>query len=249
MKHTPLTGYVIHQRAYQEKRALYTFFSREHGLVAGVSAKGLPLFVPMTLFATGKNSLKTFSQVNFIQVQTDDSVGQVIWRPSSTDGQYAALYLNELLYKLLAIEDAHPMLWQVYDETLTALKNVTDGLIMRLLLRRFELMLFAELGVVIEFGVDSTDTAICERGYYRYVANVGFMPSGSSSGTLLGGDIVAMAVLSELLCAGQLHQAAAQVSVLNLLGGLHRIKIDALLDFKPLHSRQLWQDQARLKTS
>ena len=44
MKNEPLTGYLLHARAYQEKRAIYQFFSAEHGVVHGMGVRGMPSF-------------------------------------------------------------------------------------------------------------------------------------------------------------------------------------------------------------
>ena len=64
MRNEALTGYLLHQRPYQEKRALYCLFSQQHGVIHGVGKKGAPLFMPLQLFASGKRDLKTFSQIN-----------------------------------------------------------------------------------------------------------------------------------------------------------------------------------------
>jgi len=45
MKNEPLTGYLLHARAYQEKRAIYQFFSAEHGVVHGMGVRGMPSFL------------------------------------------------------------------------------------------------------------------------------------------------------------------------------------------------------------
>lgn len=62
MKDTPLTGYLLNARAYQERRAIYRFFSREHGVVHGIGVRGMPSFALIELFASGQSSLKNFSK-------------------------------------------------------------------------------------------------------------------------------------------------------------------------------------------
>lgn len=69
MRNEALVGYLLHQRPYQEKRALYYLFSQQHGVVHGIGKKGAPLFEPLQLFATGKRELKTFTQINITQAQ------------------------------------------------------------------------------------------------------------------------------------------------------------------------------------
>ena len=70
MRNEALVGYLLHQRPYQEKRALYYLFSQQHGVIHGVGKKGAPLFMPLQLFATGKRDLKTFTQIQ-ITLQTN----------------------------------------------------------------------------------------------------------------------------------------------------------------------------------
>lgn len=41
MRNEALIGYLLHQRPYQEKRALYSLFSKEHGVIHGVGKKAL----------------------------------------------------------------------------------------------------------------------------------------------------------------------------------------------------------------
>ena len=42
MRNEALVGYLLHQRPYQEKRALYYLFSQQHGVIHGVGKKGAP---------------------------------------------------------------------------------------------------------------------------------------------------------------------------------------------------------------
>ena len=116
MRNEALIGYLLHQRPYQEKRALYYLFSQQHGVIHGVGKKGAPLFMPLQLFASGKRDLKTFTQINIAPLSAiQDSVAQVaqnslvvkdtnvnlVETPHheniSGQHQYAALYLNEIL--------------------------------------------------------------------------------------------------------------------------------------------------------
>ena len=122
MRNEALIGYLLHQRPYQEKRALYYLFSQQHGVIHGIGKKGAPLFMPLQLFATGKRDLKTFSQINIspfslvaqsISQESDSVINNAeIRHQESITGQhqYAALYLNEILWRLLPTEDPMPIL-------------------------------------------------------------------------------------------------------------------------------------------
>ena len=134
MRNEALIGYLLHQRPYQEKRALYYLFSQQHGVIHGIGKKGAPLFMPLQLFATGKRDLKTFSQINIAPLSSiQGSVTQDSLAPEDSQAdlaealhhesisgqhQYAALYLNEILWRLLPTEDPMPVLWQHYQNSL-----------------------------------------------------------------------------------------------------------------------------------
>ena len=104
MRNEALIGYLLHQRPYQEKRALYYLFSQQHGVIHGVGKKGAPLFMPLQLFATGKRDLKTFTQIQITSQTTPQTnneqkegapaiLSTVPYSNINGQHQYAALYL------------------------------------------------------------------------------------------------------------------------------------------------------------
>ena len=167
MRNEALIGYLLHQRPYQEKRALYYLFSQQHGVIHGVGKKGAPLFMPLQLFASGKRDLKTFTQINIAPLSSiQDSVAQnsLALKDSNVNlaqtlhhenisgqHQYAALYLNEILWRLLPTEDPMPILWQHYQNSLQQLKQPLTADELRLCLRQFEAYLFNELGFALSY--------------------------------------------------------------------------------------------------
>src|SRR5690606_20669031 len=192
MRNEALIGYLLHQRPYQEKRALYYLFSQQHGVIHGIGKKGAPLFMPLQLFATGKRDLKTFSQINIeplssIQgsvtqdfLASEDSqanLAEALHHESiSGQHQYAALYLNEILWRLLPTEDPMPVLWQHYQNSLYQLKKPLTADELRLCLRQFEAYLFNELGFALTLKHDSLDQAIELDTWYRFLPDVGLVP-------------------------------------------------------------------------
>lgn len=243
MRNEALTGYLLHQRPYQEKRALYCLFSKDCGVVHGVGKKGAPLFEPLQLFATGKRDLKTFSQINIAQ---NDSVAYDAQRYRQINGQqqYAALYLNELLWKLLPTEDPMPALWQHYQHSLSTLKDPLDKDALRVCLRTFEQHLFDALGFSLMLTQDSHQDPITPDRDYRFLPDVGLMPiiaaesqqQGSTPAIFSGAELLAMTA----------HGITPQT--LGSWSRLNRYLIDHLLDYKPLQSRLLWQQQQRYQS-
>ena len=260
MRNEALVGYLLHQRPYQEKRALYYLFSQQHGVIHGVGKKGAPLFMPLQLFATGKRDLKTFSQIsiassvpNQVQTSKENEEGSVVinalpYENITGQHQYSALYLNEILWRLLPTEDPMPVLWQHYQNSLQQLRQPLSANELRLCLRQFEQHLFNELGFTLALTHDSIQEPIEADGFYRFLPDVGLMPisrdnvttvqsesleSSTSQSIFIGSDIIAMA------------QLGITETTLNPWSKLHRYLIDHLLDYQPLQSRLLWQQQQR----
>ena len=208
--------------------------------------------MPLQLFATGKRDLKTFSQINiapFSSVaqsasqENEDTKNIEIRHQESITGQhqYAALYLNEILWRLLPTEDPMPILWQHYQNSLYELKKplTTDEL--RLCLRQFESYLFDELGFSLALHQDSLENSIEPEQFYRFLPDVGIVPilhtenseSMLTQAVFKGKDILMM--VEQGLCD----------STLTAWSRLHRQLIDHMLDYQPLQSRLLWQQQQR----
>ena len=272
MRNETLTGYLLHQRPYQEKRALYYLFSQQYGVVHGVGKKGAPLFVGLHLFATGKRDLKTFSQINIMQTgkenidneqgiiesssiensnSRNNAVESVKNDPKSTNSlsygqitgqnQYAALYLNEVLWRLLPTEDPMPLLWQHYQETLECLKQLLTAIELRLCLRQFEKHLFFELGFELTLSQDSTLSQIEPDVTYRFLPDVGLVPIQSSVEVV---NMTTQAMFSGHEILSMVEQGMSETT-LGLWSRLHRQLMDHLLDYQPLQSRLLWQQQQR----
>ncbi len=252
MRNEALVGYLLHQRPYQEKRALYYLFSQQHGVVHGVGKKGAPLFTPLQLFATGKRDLKTFSQINIASAEQQDLTipsspnkqaikKSISYEQISGQQQYAALYLNEILWRLLPTDDPMPELWQHYQHTLNQLKQPLTADELRLNLRRFEQYLFTELGFELSLTQDSMETPIEVDTRYRFLPDVGLVPiahaeqslEASARTVFEGSDILKMA------------QQSISIDTLDEWSRLYRQLIDHLLDYQPLQSRLLWQQQQR----
>ena len=274
MRQQKLSGYLLHQRPYQEKRAIYQFFTRSHGVVHGVGARGMPLFTPLTLLATGKNSLKSFSQISLgfafdfqDELQLEGmAIHETVLTPIKGRAQYALLYMNELLYKLLPAENPSPVLWQAYHTYLTKLhlldNEIAAGSLdvyqamqtMKVFLRAFEVTLFSELGVLPDFMQDNTGEAVMMDMMYRFIPEMGFIHDGQLSlmfetGKLDGHFRVPPQSYRgvDLLAMGQavLGGMDGIANSLQPLSQLSRQLVDHLLDYQPLHSRKLWQQSLR----
>lgn len=148
--------------------------TKEHGILHGIAKKGIPQFVPLMLFATGKKSLKTLQQVNIVEA-VPSLMGQQ---------QYAALYLNEITLKLLPVEDSMPVVYEQYSRTIRQLQQPLSLDQLKLVLRLYEQVLFSELGFAIDFEQDSEQAIIDEKQWYYFAPDRGWVKQSMTKAAL-----------------------------------------------------------------
>jgi DNA repair protein RecO (recombination protein O) len=138
-------GFVLHSYPYKETSLIVEMFSRDYGRVP-VIAKGakrphsklrgvLQSFQPLSAGWTGKSEVRTLTSAEWI--------GGLL--PLERAALLCGFYLNELLVKFLARDDPHPALFDHYVSTLNQLAHGESAPIV---LRKFELFLLKETGVV-----------------------------------------------------------------------------------------------------
>lgn len=224
MRNEPLHGYVLHQRAYRENSKLVNFLSFEAGRVDGVARQTIStLYQPTLIFATGKSGLKSFAKA--------ESVGSAI--TLTGDALFAGFYLNELLVRLLPHQEPLPEVVSAYAAALQALAE-HQPLIATL--RRFELVLLAQLGYEIDFQFDWLGQPIVPTALYRFQRGEGF--SLNSSGET-GASLLAVKDF-EILSPDSLSIHASNSECLAMLTRVLRNALAAQLGDQPLKSRSLW---------
>ncbi len=140
-------AFVLHSWPYRETSLIVEAFSVEYGRIALV-ARGarrprselrglLQAFQPLTLSWSGQAEMKTLIKAEWR--------GGLPLVPASA--LLCGFYINELLLKLLAREDAHPALFAAYEGVLAELAGGGEQ---APLLRRFEVGLLAELGYALQ---------------------------------------------------------------------------------------------------
>ncbi|MFT2090117.1 DNA repair protein RecO [Paraglaciecola sp. 2405UD69-4] len=226
----PLHGFVLHRRAYRETSYLTDIFTLEVGKISAVvkgvrGNKGdkkslLQPFQPLLVSISGKHELRNLNQL--------ESAGKML----NLGGQalFCAMYLNELLNRLLPKEVPHPELYEYYYQSLTLLQN---GCEMEPCLRQFELILLDELGYGIDLLHDFETGQIVEPEIdYCLVLEQGVktVESGSvGSNRFSGAALIAMGdnswTTESLKCAKYITRTA----------------LAHLLGHKPLKSRELFQ--------
>jgi len=143
---TDAMAFVLQSTPWRETSLIIKVFARDHGLVTLV-AKGakrpysglrsvLMPFQPLMLSWTGNAEVKTLTHAEVTRV-----------RPLPGSVLMSCWYMNELLLRLLAIEDPHPGLHQAYSEALDALGQSESASVV---LRQFEWRMLQETGYGLE---------------------------------------------------------------------------------------------------
>ncbi|MCG9785736.1 DNA repair protein RecO [Vibrio mediterranei] len=220
--------FVLHRRPYSESSLILDVFSEEYGRVTLLSKgarskrsnlKGaLQPFTPLLLKWSGGGSMKTLRQAEAI------SLGL----PLSGINLYSAMYVNELIARVLASEIPFPALFHDYLQTLTELAHNTNP---EPALRRFELALLSAMGYGVDFlHCAGTGEPIDPTMTYRYREQKGFIASVRKDNlTFLGEELIA---ISERRFNSKTQLQAAK--------RFTRIALKPYLGGKPLKSRELF---------
>lgn len=140
-------AFVLHSYPHKETSLIIDVLTRDHGRIALV-AKGakrphsqlrgvLQTFQPLQAGWTGKSELRILTGAEW--------VGGML--PLEKTALLCGFYLNELLVKLLARDDPHPVLFDHYVATLNQLAHNEPAPIV---LRKFERALLKETGVAAD---------------------------------------------------------------------------------------------------
>ncbi len=168
-------GWILHARPYRETSLLLEGWSRENGRI-GLVARGvrkekprqpralLQPLVPLSLGWSGHGELVTLTALD-ARGQPPRLVG---------DALVCAIYVNELVMRLVPRHDALPDLFDAYEETL---QHLATSPARAWPLRRFERDLLAETGygLVCDSEADTGEAIDSEREYI-YIPEHGAVP-------------------------------------------------------------------------
>ena len=140
-------AFVLHSYPYKETSLIVDMFTRDYGRV-GLVAKGakrphsalrgvLQTFQPLQAGWSGKAELRTLIGAEW--------VGGML--PLERTALLCGFYLNELLVKLIARDDPHPVL---FDHYVAALNQLAHDEPAPVVLRKFERALLKETGVAAD---------------------------------------------------------------------------------------------------
>lgn len=200
-------SWILKAAPYGDTSLLIEAISEAHGRI-GIVARGvraprsksralLQAFRPLLLSWNQAGDLGTLSAVE-VNGAPPDLSGEKI---------FSGWYLNELLLRLLQRHDPHPLVFETYGKALTELVQERD--LGERTLRRFEMVLLAELGFGIDLPQDLDPNQV-----YRFDPDYGVLRAAADASEVLPGhSLIALRddrldTKDDLLTARRLLKAA-----------------------------------------
>ncbi|HYE71088.1 MAG TPA: DNA repair protein RecO [Aquabacterium sp.] len=187
-------AFVLHQWDWSETSLILDLFTREQGRIA-VVAKGAKrpysqmraVLLPFQRIAVGLGRPRADEGGDILTLRSAEYAGAGAALPAAQI--FAGFYLNELLMKLLARHDPHPLLFDAYTGTLLAMA----GTHAESALRAFELMLLRETGVLPELDRDTATQEPVHAGRrYALRPEAGLGGAGTDDTALDAADCLAL---------------------------------------------------------
>jgi len=188
--------YILHSYDWSESSLILEAFTRQYGRVALV-ARGAkkptsnfrPVLLPLQpLRVAWSNTGQGESDIHSLK-GAEWAGGHVM---PTGDALLAGLYLNELLLRLLAREDAHVALFDIYTTVVRVLAGVPqagrneDAL--EPVLRAFELLLLREIGLLPALNVETATLApLMAQTHYALLAEGGLRETPAAERASLSG--------------------------------------------------------------
>ena len=222
VENTP--AFLIHRRMYQGSSLLLDFFTKDFGrlrLVARGARKSktsLQMFQCLSISFKGKGELKNLSQWEIA-----DKPRRILG-----DDLILAMYVNELILRLLPENDEYSEIFHAYWNFLSNLKSLNSNE-KEYALRDFENQMLEDLGYGIDFSSDINDEPINEDLNYEFIEHQGLITSDNG---LIPGKILVNLLRREKIVTDS--------NELSILKKMNRKRLKSLLGDKPLKSKELF---------
>ncbi|ROS04713.1 DNA replication and repair protein RecO [Sinobacterium caligoides] len=228
--------YLLHTYPFQDNSVIADFLSYEHGRQRAViknirNTKKNPLRAivqPLTLLQIswrGKTELKTVTSI-------ESSGKRFMLRQQRL---YSAIYLHEIIMRLVALGEESVALFEAYEHALYQLEGEGS---LEFILRRFEFFLLQHLGYGIDWHHDVTAVALSEHSYYRLEYQRGYVPVPVATKDSYSGDHLLSIAYGDYGIQDRQLAAVAKRITRQLLG--------PYLGSEPLKSRSLFIRRAPL---
>ena len=217
-------AFLIHRRMYQGNSLLLDFFTKDHGKLrliargARSSKTSLQMFQCLSISFKGKGDLKSLSQW-----EISDEPRRLLG-----NDLIMAIYVNELIQRLLPEGDEHS---EIFESYWAYIKNIStlDSNEKEYKLRIFENQLLKDLGYGLDFDDDINGNTINKDFQYDFIEHQGFSFNGN--GVISG---------STLLHLSNSNEPITNSKELSILKKMNRKRLKSLLGDKPLKSKELF---------
>ena len=209
---------------YQGNSLLLDFFTKDHGKLrliargARSSKTSLQMFQCLSISFKGKGDLKSLSQW-----EISDEPRRLLG-----NDLIMAIYVNELIQRLLPEGDEHS---EIFESYWAYIKNIStlDSNEKEYKLRIFENQLLKDLGYGLDFDDDINGNTINKDFQYDFIEHQGFSFNGN--GVISG---------STLLHLSNSNEPITNSKELSILKKMNRKRLKSLLGDKPLKSKELF---------
>ena len=209
---------------YQGNSLLLDFFTKDHGKLrliargARSSKTSLQMFQCLSISYKGKGDLKSLSQWEI----SDEP------RRLMGNDLVMAMYVNELIQRLLPEGDEHS---EIFESYWSYIKNISslEAVAKEYRLRIFENQLLQNLGYGLDFEDDINGNLINNNFNYNYIEDQGF--AINEEGVISG---------STLLHLSKSNEPITSINELTILKKMNRKRLKSLLGDKPLKSKELF---------
>jgi DNA repair protein RecO (recombination protein O) len=216
-RHLAQPAYVLHQWDWSETSLIVDLFTRDQGRVA-VVAKGAKrpysqlraVLLPFQRVLVSVVRPRGSEAAEILTLRSAEFAG-ADWRLPA-ERLMAGFYLNELLIKLLARQDAHERLFDAYADTLRvlALPQECQAGTDEAALRAFELVLLRETGVLPDLARSGvTQAPVVGSRTYVLRAEVGLVAGGDGAPGLTGAQCLTLQAALEQRSMAELRTASA----------------------------------------
>ena len=217
-------AFLIHRRTFQGSSLLLDFIIRDFGKTRLVARSG----------RKNKTSFQMFQRLNISYKGRGELKYLTHWEINDKPRRFLGndlvlgLYVNELLSRLLPDNEAHQKLFDEYYSFIDNISNQTKPE-KEFSLRMFENLLLEDIGYGLEFKVDALGNKIEPNLCYRFDGYEGLIVS--ENGKISG------KTLHQLDSRFDYKPNSNQLAALKKL---NRVRLQTLLDGKPLKSRELF---------
>lgn len=188
-------AFVLHSMPYLNSSLLINLFTLQFGrlfiLAKGAKRKKSNLqgvlmpFLPLLVSYGRKN--------NQLSILHHAEIHECYKFPLSTNTEllFSGLYMNELLVKLIPVNEPYPNLYNIYQQTLNNIRVYKKS---EIYLRLFEKHLLSNIGYGLELNYEINGNSIISNKWYNFEYGNGFSLTKSSfnEGSFFGKNLLAL---------------------------------------------------------